>query len=531
MENAESLLVKCPLVSPEEAAGFMDVDVSTARRRLAALRQQGLATYHQVGRVSHREQRWVLTHTGVERQRYPPEDPWWLTESGIRTLLSRVEQLRNFYRMAPGLFRHAGLEWHKETEVPRLIDWVLLRKSRFIGAFGTYTGDIRIFFCWVGLEVRRAALMKRWEERFSGLETYSEAEDDERRRNDLVEQRDPDYDPTPRPSGYVVVGADEWACYLAYRTIPRAGRYRGPQPFLFVSADDLEEAMVCEEVVRRAPYDMVADIPEIEIRKQGRPQKLVRPDQVPHPEDLLGDVLPAMALELVEEWLGLREQDIARRCRRTRKQVEDVVRRMLENDWLVEIGGMLYLGPRGCLYAARRDRVSPGTVRTRVRDAIRQDHKKVGAHRRHTIAVNETMLRLYEAGITAHAGWRAVLDIPGRTQIKPDLVILAEALLGLGVYYIEVERTAVHPEQVLDKLYPYQETFKAGVPGIGIFITEKPEAELLFRQLGRDLPLLTSTLRDVRRGPLRGVDTVWRYQGLPVTLAPARLSMTGRRAC
>ena len=50
---------------------------------------------------------------------------------------------------------------------------------------------------------------------------------------------------------------------------------------------------------------------------------------------------------------------------------------------------MLYLGRVGILYVARRDRVSPDIVRTRVEGNIAMDHRPVGAHHRHTIAVND----------------------------------------------------------------------------------------------------------------------------------------------
>ena len=51
-----------------------------------------------------------------------------------------------------------------------------------------------------------------------------------------------------------------------------------------------------------------------------------------------------------------------------------------------------------------------------------------------------------------------------------------------------------------------------------IFITERPEAEELFRRQSRGLPVLTCTLADTRRGPLAGETTVWRHDGQPVPL-------------
>ena len=106
--------------------------------------------------------------------------------------------------------------------------------------------------------------------------------------------------------------------------------------------------------------------------------------------------------------------------------------------------------------------------------------------------------------------------------MKPDLVIHAETPLGAGPYYIEVERTAVHPERVAQKLAPYRRAHEAGRFAPVIFITEKPTAEELFRRQSQGLPVLTCTLADVRGGPLTGEDSVWRHwSGEAVSLKPA----------
>lgn len=514
--DVETVLKNCPLIALEEAAVCMDVDVTTARRRFAAARDQGLATYHVVGRQGHNEQRWVPTDLGIQSLYPDPEDiPWWLTESGIGTMLGRVEQLRAIYRLAPGLFLGVGRGWHQEAEPPRLVELVFLREGGLVTAVGRYAGDISIHFCWVGKELKQALMMRKWEGRFEHLGTYSLAEHMERRRDQLIDPPDPDYDPTPRPSGYVIIGGDQLAFYMSYRQIPGEATLE-EQPFLFTHLDD-GDVYVCEGVVQGAPYDQVWDVPEGKSRRPGRPQKLIRYDGEPHPEDLFGSVLPHMILNLVEDWWGLRVKDIARYCHQTRAVVNEAVQGMLMAEWLVEVGGMLYLGTRGCLYVARRDRVSPETVKRRIRDAIAQDHRAVGPHRRHTIAINEVMIRLHEDLIVAYPGWRAVMNLPG-TQINPDMVFLAETLLGAGIYYIEVERTAVHPEQILDKVFPYREAHRLGIPARAIFITETPEAEDRFSDLSRGVPGLTSTLRDVKHGPLWGEETAWRFLGSPVAL-------------
>ena len=74
----------------------------------------------------------------------------------------------------------------------------------------------------------------------------------------------------------------------------------------------------------------------------------------------------------------------------------------------------------------------------------------------------------------------------------------------MGVHHIEVERTAEIPEQVDDKINPWGIAHDMGVVARVIFILAKPEVEELFRLRGAGLPLLTSTVQDVKKGPLKG---------------------------
>ena len=106
--DAQEVLVNFPFISPEEAAAVMCSNVSTARRRFQRMRQNGLATYHMVGRVGHLEQRWVLTREGLLHIFHAADGvPWWLKEPGLRSLYRRMEHLRVLYRLAPTLFEGA----------------------------------------------------------------------------------------------------------------------------------------------------------------------------------------------------------------------------------------------------------------------------------------------------------------------------------------------------------------------------------------------------------------------------------------
>ena len=119
--DAQEVLANFPFINPSEAAAVMRVNVSTARRRFQRLRQDGLATCHMVGRGGHLEQRWVLTREGVLRQFHAVDGgPWWVRESGLRSLYGRMEQLRALYRIAPTLFDGPGRDWYELPETPRL---------------------------------------------------------------------------------------------------------------------------------------------------------------------------------------------------------------------------------------------------------------------------------------------------------------------------------------------------------------------------------------------------------------------------
>ena len=532
--NAIHLLAHCPLIAPEEAAKGMGVDVATIRRNFKALRDSGLATYHLVGRDGHLEQRWVLTREGVTSL-YPDERdaPWWLTESGLKALLRRVQQLRAIYRSLLNFFEKAGRDWVGKSAPPRLESCQYIRGPRTSGAgkpretsliqaMFTYSGGITIFICWVGREHRVPEIIEKWKLRFHDLLTDSLDGYCERTRDHLIEPPDPEFDATPRPSGYVVIGDGKWAVLSAHWSLPRDGYHGEPQPFAFIDAETNEGW--CEDVIVPRPHDTVQDHPDEARSPVGNPLRVIRPDKGPHPEDFLGNVVPSRILDLAQEWHGLRVRDLGQLLRRSRKEVQEAVDRMVQDQWLQEVEGMLYLGRQGVLHVAARDRVSPGLVRTRVDNAIKQDHKKVGSQKRHTIAVNETMVRHYKVGVTLYAGWRATMDLRS-TQLAPDLVIVLETALGTRIYCIEVERTAKYPEQVSDKIHPYGAAFVNGeltgmagkVAGV-FFIVELPAAEDLFQRLSQGLPVLTTTLGDIRRGPLRGRKTVFRFEGAPIAL-------------
>ena len=522
--EALDTLAKYPFINPREAAVIKGVNVSTVRRQFKELRKDGLATCHMVGRGGHLEQRWVLTKEGLERRFGSIFNvPRQLTEAGLPNLYRKMDQLRDLYRIAPALFDNLEWDCPWAPGTPRLTGCHFIRGGKrgpgLIQAALTYTHGISVWFGRVGTQLGEPQIMQRWERHLDDLDRGRAAE--YFRRIDRLNRIDPhpDIDPTPRPSVYLVVGADELATVQAYQSLPGEVYRDGRQPFIFINAES--GGFHLEGIVNPRPHEIYDD-DEFYAARIGDPGKVARFDGPPHPEDLFGETLFYMVFELVAQWPGLIVQDIARRCRRSKGEVAEVVQQLTGMGWLQERGGMLYLGKGGIIFVSRRDGVSVNGVEARVGDAITQDHRQVGAHRIHTAAVNRLMVRLHEAGIRAFPGWRAVLDIPGVTQLKPDMVMFAETPLGRGLHYIEVERTAKSPEQVAKKFAPYREAHRMGYSVPVIFITGTPEAEELFRRQGRNLPVLTCTLADARRGPLAGNPSVFRRDGQAVPLRPIR---------
>ena len=81
----------------------------------------------------------------------------------------------------------------------------------------------------------------------------------------------------------------------------------------------------------------------------------------------------------------------------------------------------------------------------------------------HNDGVNRLVVRFAREGAQAVAGWRGEVNVPGLTQVRPDLLVqVSGGALGPGTHCIEFERTAVSPQEVEYKLGPYRRMAAAG---------------------------------------------------------------------
>ena len=167
--------------------------------------------------------------------------------------------------------------------------------------------------------------------------------------------------------------------------------------------------------------------------------------------------------------------------------------------------------------AANMSRVLPSVIRSRhgaYLDRWYREHEE-----RHNDGVNWLVVRFAREGAEVVAGWRGEVNVPGLTQVRPDLLVpVSEGTLGSGTHYIEFERTAVRPERVAEKLGPYRRMAAVGPALPLLMVCETAQGRRNFRAAAGTLPMLTTTLERALAGPVTGAVTVWSRDGVPAAL-------------
>ena len=128
-----------------------------------------------------------------------------------------------------------------------------------MNAVATYEDGYRLFYCWVGRSVTVPMLRWRYEHRFDNpaLEMRSEAEEMERRRNSLLEEPDPDFDPSPQASGWVIITPDIRGVEIAAEVLPERGFMRSNAFLLAIGVEGGTREYVGR--AEPAPWDDLGD--------------------------------------------------------------------------------------------------------------------------------------------------------------------------------------------------------------------------------------------------------------------------------
>ena len=433
--------------------------------------------------------------------------PWTATSRGVEMSLRRLAMLEPVYRLAPDLIRSGRVNLpaadNAASREARMTDFRLLRHGGFYHAVARYGPDVWTPFTYAGLHATERVLRRKEQHRFWGVDGYSHEEDRYLRIGNRTFYEDPDQ--SVEPSAQIVVAYDAWARELAQTTIT------DNTPTLFCTPDGQ-----CSEAVELRPSrDLVSD-------PAGHPS-VGRPEQVglwlrqnPDMEAIDGQAahrlfmticqFPAMRASWLREIVGGSSGEVSRH-----------LKRFVDTGLVAVFDGRHYLSELGMRRAANMSRVLPSIIRSRhgaYLDRWYREHEQ-----RHNDGVNRLAVRFAREGVEVVAGWRGEVNVPGLTQVRPDLLALvSEGPFGAGTHYLEFERRAVRTLQVIEKLGPYRRMAATGRPLPLLMVCETELGAENFQAEGRRLPMLTTTLERALAGPLTGRATVWRRNGTQVAL-------------
>ena len=433
--------------------------------------------------------------------------PWTATSRGIETSLRRLAVLEPVYALAPDLLRSGRVIRPPDdaavSREARMTDFRLLRHGGFYHAVARYGNDIWTPFTYAGLHATERVLRRKEQHRFWGVDCYSHEEDRYLRIGNRLFYENPDQQ--VEPSAQIVVASDAWARELARQTLG------GSTPTLFCTPDGQ-----CTPAVELRPSrDLVsdpADHPTV-----GRPEAANlwlrdNPDmeaidgRTAHRLFLAFCQFPAMRASWLREVVQGSPSEISRH-----------LRRFVETGLVAVFDGRHYLSELGMRRAANMSRVLPAIIKSRhgpYLDRWYREHEQ-----RHNDGVNRLVVQFAREGVEAVAGWRGEVNVPGLTQVRPDLLLLvSQGPFGEGAHFIKFERRAVLPFQVAEKLGPYRRMAAARRALPLLMVCETELGEENFQAGGDRLPMLTATLERAMAGPLTGAVTVWHNGGVLASL-------------
>ena len=440
---------------------------------------------------------------GVEHE----HPPWTATSRGVAMCLRRMAMLEPVYHLAPDLLRSGRVtlpagDTSAAREV-RMTDFRLLRHGGFYHAVARYGEDLWATFTYAGLHANERVLRRKEQHRFWGVDCYSSGEDRYFRIGNRTFYDDPDQE--VEPSGLVVVAVDAWARELARNTLS------GNTPTIFCTPDGN-----CTPAVELRPSrDLVSDPsghPSV-----GRPETAGlwlrrNPDmaaidgRVAHRLFLALCQFPAMRKSWLQEIVGGNAGQVSRH-----------LRRFVDTGLVAVFDGRHYLSELGIRRAANMSRVLPDIIRRRHGAYLERPYRE--HELLHNDGVNRLVVRFAREGVAVAAGWRGEVNLPGLTQVRPDLLAeVGAGTLGAGTHCIEFERYSSVPSQVEHKLGPYRRMAASGRPLPLLVVCETARGLYNFRAAAGTLPMLTATLERALAGPVTGPVTVWSRDGVPAAL-------------
>ena len=518
-----------PLVSAPDLAAVLTDDMRQVHARLASLRRAGWIESMSVGMTEPRQQRWFVTSqaaqalyiqgavrstTGESPTPSPFVDgspaaataadvrehlPWTATARGLRSCARRLAALEPLYRLAPRLLRSGWLRVPGSDPADRLdsgmTDFRVLRYGGWFHAVAHYGEHYWVTFTYVGLHITERALRRKRAHRFWGIDAYASEHDARERAVDRVFYDDPVYEAAP--SAQVILASDSWAAHLTEREFAYSARP------LICTPDGL-----WGDPVELRPSDDRVDDPITRIQI-GRTEDLRRWRRVNADTVAITDPLTYATFMGIAQFPAMRRGELSRLVNASQRSVSGALARLVEVGLIDRVDGRCYLTEPGLRRAANLSRLMAGALIRRhgayLLPAFR--HRQ----RHHDDGVNLLVLQFAAEGAAAFVGWRGDINVPGVTQIRPDLLVLvADGPLGSGAHCLEYERSARSPSEVMEKIRPYRRCAAVGRRVPLLMVCETEQAAERFAEFDTLIPLLVTHMAAVEAGRLTGDVTVWR---------------------
>lgn len=528
-ERLVRIVGRMPLASAPNLAPILGMDERQVRARLGSLRRTGWIGTVSAGMIEARQQRWFLTgqaaravyahddrpgRDGPSLSPFPDERPadpaaaavrehlpWTATARGMRTCVRRLASLELLYRFAPGLVRSGWLQMPRGTAADHrglaLTDFRLLRHGGWFHAVAQYGERYWVTFTYVGLHATERSLRRKRAHRFWGLDAYASDYDAYERAADRVFYGDPKYNAVP--SAQVILAADSWAALLAQREFEHDARP------LICTPDGLWG----HPVELRPSGDRVGDpVTPMEV---GRAERLRRWRQTNPDVVAITEPLSYATFMAVAQFPAMQSQQLSRLLGASPRKINAALVTLVEVGLIDLFDGHCYLTERGLRRAANVSRLLASALIRRHGAYLLPSFRR---HQiRHDEGVNRMVLQFAAEGAAAFVGWRGEINVPGVTQIRPDLVVLvSDGPLGAGAHCLEYERSATTPSEVIDKIRPYRKCAAMGRPAPLLMVCETEQAANRFAEYDTLLPLLVTHNAAVEAGRLTGDATVWRQR-------------------
>ena len=500
--------------------GLSDPDVYGACHQLE---KEKLIVGRELGVTRRMQRRYVLTQQGVmhvtstfqhkDQVRAALPRTWQMTEEGVTRMLQWLPMIESLYEILP-LFWTSGLarpfQWQSMHPNPACSSYVWLGQPTLTEVRWLPSGRLHAAATWrfdrYGQRSPRyysipffwAGLLPQEDYRARSLRLGSKFIRSHRGPKDAIWW---DIDPA-----VAAIGLDEFA---AFRSRTAYG------DDVQVGAVDTAGALVWSAEASHSEWTLGDRLPQA--RSIGHPEAAAigeGPDLVN-----LGGRREYRLFAFVSEFRAATRANLVRAFHMSGGAVKAVVEALADRGLVTSVGRNLYVTQRGLQLLANRDRVDA----SRLVEVTHLDPEGEAAtrERRHDSAVAETAAAFRGAGIPVVAGWRWVVSWSDG-QLVPDLwVLLPVPGREEGIWVAaEVEFSAKTERRIEEKYRSYR---LAPVRLNRMFpilvITGEALPAKRFDDQARDLPVLTTTLKEFLTGVWEGPESVWRRKGRPVGLS------------